>query len=436
MNKLRKKVFITLFLILTISLLGFISIFNVQTYLQQENLIEETLTQDNGDKKDNPQDIGTTPPPNQDDSQQADGNNPPLNEEQPSGGFDSIPTDENGNPSIKFMDSVVYTVKLNSDNEVIDVLNLSNNDVSEDEIKKIAETILASDNLSEKHIGNLYIEDYVYSYRQNDYLTIVDNTSTSEYLLKYLRNSLILLVVLEVIVYFISKYMTKWLTKPVEESFEKQKQFIGDASHELKTPLSVIVASSDALEKHPEEVKWLTNIRYEADRMNTLITRLLDLSSSEKDETYFFKEDNLSKTVELSCLTFEGKAYEAGITLKQDIKENINFNYDETSIKQLVEILLDNAIKHAYKNTEIEVSLDEVGHSVILKVMDTGDPIPKGEEEKIFERFYRVDKARNRKENRYGLGLAIAKNITEKHNGTIKAYSNDDKTTFEVTLKK
>lgn len=416
MNKLKKKVFTTLFLILTISLLGFISIFNVQTYLQQKNLIESSLINDEGDRKDGPIDLNN--------------NEPPANN------FNNIPTDENGDPSIMFMDSTVYSVKLGNDNEIMDVLNLSRNDTSEDTIRTIAESILAKDNLKEKHIGNLYTEEYVYAYKENEYLTIVDNSSTREYLLKYLGSSLALFVVLEVIVYFICKYVTKWLIKPVEESFDKQKQFVGDASHELKTPLSVIVASSDALEKHPNETKWLDNIKYEADRMNMLITRLLDLTSSEKDETYFFKEDNLSKTIELSCLTFEGKAFEKGITIKESIKDSINFKYDETSMKQLIEILLDNAIKHADKNSEIEVSLDELSHNIILKVVDVGEEIPKGEEEKIFERFYRVDKARNRKENRYGLGLAIAKNIVEKHNGIIKAYSVNNKTTFEVTFKK
>ena len=111
-------------------------------------------------------------------------------------------------------------------------------------------------------------------------------------------------------------------------------------------------------------------------------------------------------------------------------------NMDENSIKQLIEILLDNAIKHSYKKSTINVSLKEEKGVIELKIENNGEEIPKGEEEKIFERFYRVDKSRNRKENRYGLGLAIAKNIVLMHNGKINASSQNGTTTFKVLFKK
>ena len=108
---------------------------------------------------------------------------------------------------------------------------------------------------------------------------------------------------------------------------------------------------------------------------------------------------------------------------------------NESSIKQVMEILLDNAIKHSKDKGKVEVNLKE-DNNILLTVSNLGDAIPKGEEEKIFERFYRVDKSRNRNDNRYGLGLAIAKNIVNLHNGTIKAYSKDGKTTFQINFKK
>lgn len=230
--------------------------------------------------------------------------------------------------------------------------------------------------------------------------------------------------------------LTSWIIKLVIRSFEAQKEFIADASHELKTPLSVIIASSEALEDNPKEIKWLNNIKSEANRMSILIKNLLELASFEKKETYVLKEDNLSKVVELAVLTFEAKAYESDIKLESKIDSNIKFTFDSYSINELVEILLDNALKHADKKSTIEVELKCDGNNIILRVRDTGDVIPKGEEEKIFERFYRLDKSRSRKDNRYGLGLAIAKNIVVNHKGKIRAKSTGKETVFEVLFKK
>lgn len=168
--------------------------------------------------------------------------------------------------------------------------------------------------------------------------------------------------------------------------------------------------------------------------MNLLISKLLNLAKSERMEEVVLVNNNLSKTVELSLLPFEGRAYEKDIKLSYEIEDNINILMDEDSIKELVEILLDKAIKHAKKNGSIKVSLKK-DSQVTLLVQNEGEPIHKGEEEKIFERFYRIDKARNRKDNRYGLGLAIAKNIVLLHGGKIKASSLDGVTTFQVVFR-
>ena len=170
--------------------------------------------------------------------------------------------------------------------------------------------------------------------------------------------------------------------------------------------------------------------------MNNLIKNLLDLASSERAETLVKQKNNLSKTIELALLTFEGRAFEQHITLKYEIMPQIEWIYDENSLRQLVEILLDNALKHSLPKKEVTLNLSENNNTIELIVTNEGEPIPEGEEEKIFERFYRLDKSRNRKENRYGLGLAIAKNIVINHNGQITAHSENQKTIFKVTFKK
>lgn len=402
MNNLKKKVFTLIFSILSISILGFIIVFNVGKYLEYNKIISNSLRNLSNNEEDKNK----------------------LNKDN---GF----KDNN----IRYMDKVIYTLLLNNDNSIKEVINLSNNNIDIDSIKSLGQSIL-NNNIKKEYIGNIYFNKYSYIYSNSKYLIIIDNSSIQNSLYNYLLISLSLFILLEVIVYLISMILTSWIIKPVINSFEKQKEFIADASHELKTPLSVIMASSEALEDNPNEVKWLNNIKSEANRMNILIKNLLELASLEKKENYILKEDDLSKVVYLAVLTFDAKAYECDIKLESKIDSNIKFNFDTYSINELVEILLDNALKHADKKSTIVVSLKEQGNNILLSVTDTGDIIPKGEEEKIFERFYRLDKSRSRKENRYGLGLAIAKNIVINHNGKILAESVGKVTTFKVLFKK
>ena len=411
MQKLKNKLFYTIFIILTISIVSIITIFNIQTYLEKRNSINTNLNTFQEEKRTATDEV---PPPKKDSS--------PL----------TINEDEK---NIKFMDTIMYTVLLDDNNNIKDIINHSSNDTSNEEITVIATKILKS-NPKNKYIGSLYFNNFAYSYHEHQSLTIIDISKIKSGLLTSLFISFLIFLVLEILIFIISRKITSWLIKPVETTFQKQKEFIEDASHELKTPLSVIITSCDMLESSTKNNKWLTNIKNESNRMNSLISDLLDLASTEHEETFNMKLDNISKVIELSVLTFEAKAYEKDLILNYSIEPDINIYFDENSIKQLIEILLDNAIKHSKAATAITVTLTSSKNIVELKIKNHGDTIPKGEEEKIFERFYRIDKSRNRNENRYGLGLAIAKNIVNKHQGTIKAYSTKDVTTFQVLLKK
>ncbi len=416
MTKLQNKLFYTLFSILTLSILTIIVIFNTQNYLEQKNTIDNSLNvalevnQNNTPKED----ITKKEPPE----------NPTQNE------------DINIDKDTKFMDAIVYTILIDENNNIKEIINHSSSTIDTSKIINISKKILSKDNIKERYIDLLYTSKYSYAYKKGNSLVILDNTKVQNRLLTSLEISILIFTILEIIIYLLSKKITNWIIKPVQESFTKQKQFIADASHELKTPLSVIIASTEALEENPKETKWLKNIKTEGDRMNNLITDLLELAATERTETYSFEEKDISKIIELTLLTFEGKAYEKNIKIDYQIKDNIKMKLDENSIKELLEILLDNAIKHSKEKSTINVILTEENNNIILKVQNTGDPIPKGEEEKIFDRFYRIDKSRNRKENRYGLGLAIAKNITETHKGIISAISENNITTFKIIFKK
>lgn len=411
MNKLKNKVFLTIFIILSLTIIGLLSFFNIEAYLAKKNEVLSSLNiavsnNDNTDKNDE------TPPLPKDDKETI------------------------SNENIKYMDNIIYTILLDKDDNILDIINHSNNYVSNNTIKDITKSILSKRNLNEISIGNLYFTNYQYSYKEGEYLIIIDIKSINQMLQRYLLISIILLILLEIIVYIIAKIITKWIVKPVEEAFTRQKTFIADASHELKTPLSVIMASGESLKDNPKETKWIDHITCEAIRMNELITELLELASSEERLEKNYQNANLSKIIELASLTFEGKALLKNIEIDLDIEENIIIPLIESDIKQLIEILLDNAVKHSKEKENITIQLKSKNKEIELLVINKGDPIPSGEEEKIFERFYRVDKSRNRKENRYGLGLAIAKNIVTNHNGKITAMSKDGKTTFKVLLKK
>ena len=409
MNKLKNKVFGIIFLILSFSILSFILLFNIQKYIELKSSIKDSLNINSENKQD----------------------------EKPSMKPDIKPDEVNQNEldkNVKFLDSTIYTVLLDDNNSVKDIINHSNNDISDEKIKSIAKDILNS-SIKDEYVSNLYFSNYSYKYISGVSITIYDNSSINSSLISSLKLSILIFLILEVVVYFITKLLTKYITEPVNLSFKKQKEFIEDASHELKTPLAVIMASTEELE-NDYNLKWINNIKYESERMNNLIISMLELAKSEHEEMFNKVNNNLSKILELSLLAYEGVAFEKGIKIKYDIEDNINLLCDEVSIKDLMEILIDNAIKHSYMNSVINVFLKSIGNNVILQVKNKGDNIPLGEEDKIFERFYRVDKSRNRSNNRYGLGLAIAKNIVLNHNGEINAESKDNVTTFEVVFKK
>ena len=168
--------------------------------------------------------------------------------------------------------------------------------------------------------------------------------------------------------------------------------------------------------------------------MDKLVNDLLTLSKMENTDNTNIQRYNLSKEIEMSVSVFESMIYEKEIVLETNIDDEIYFNGDKEDLKHIISIILDNAIKHTEKNGMIIVNADKEKNNIKIEIKNQGEPIPEGEQEKIFERFYRVDKARNRSEKRYGLGLSIAKGIVDKYNGEIKASSKDGFTSCTVKL--
>lgn len=240
---------------------------------------------------------------------------------------------------------------------------------------------------------------------------------------------------------FITIILSKWAIKPMERAWEKQKEFVADASHELKTPLTVIATNADVVLANPsdqikDQAKWLSYIKTETERMTKLVNDLLYLAKMDDEEILKHKMHfNLSDALMDICLPFECIVFESHKIFNMNITPNIEYYGDEGRIKQLGVILLDNAIKHTKENGIIDFNVTLDTNRILLSVSNTGPGIPEAHHEKIFERFYRVDKSRARATGGYGLGLAIAKTIVTQHNGTITVTSSEEgPTTFLVSL--
>jgi len=230
---------------------------------------------------------------------------------------------------------------------------------------------------------------------------------------------------------------------PIRLSWQRQRDFVADASHELRTPLAVMQTNLELVLGNPDETiesqsRWLNNIHAEGQRMAKLVDDLLLLaradSSQELMEMQYFP---LHLALKDALQPFEAVAVSSGIELETSLESEITFYGDEARLKQLAVILVDNAIKYTPPGGRVNIELKDQERNVEIVVSDTGEGIEQKYLKRVFERFYRVDKARSRQTGGNGLGLAIAQWITTEHQGSIKISSGPGKgTTFRVILPK
>lgn len=321
----------------------------------------------------------------------------------------------------QFKLSTFYSVAVSYDGKVLAVDNDDSGIYVDSQLEEKALDILADKKKNGVSQNLVYFQA-----DKEEYMLVafMDNTVAKENLDTVFRYTLIIGGIAIVALFFLSVYLADRIVKPLEESHKKQKQFISDAGHELKTPVAVVNANVDLLSREIGDNQWISNIQYENERMSALITQLLDLARTENVMPQ--KEQlNLSTLVCGEVLPMESIAYENGLTLISNVQENIFTTGNGTQLKQLTAILTDNAIKHGIGGTEIVVSLKKDRHTAILSVINSGDEIPAEQRAHLFERFYRADSARTGEDKHYGLGLAIAKAIVEAHDGKIdvKCYS-------------
>lgn len=266
-------------------------------------------------------------------------------------------------------------------------------------------------------------------YFRKDYdrgtLVVFSDRSAEQLLLhKVLLVSILVFLLMEGVVFFLTMILTKRAMRPMQETFERQRQFISDAGHELKTPLTIISANVDILHDEIGENKWLSYIQSQAERMRVLVGEMMNLTKLEMgDKEKDFVDFSLSEAVSGAALPFEGQAFEQEKQLELEIQEDISYHGNPDQIKQLVGIFMDNALKYSKEHGEIRVTLQQVQNKKTLKVYNTGKGIPESEKEKIFQRFYRSDASRARATGGYGLGLSIAQSIADAHKIRIQVES-------------
>lgn len=279
------------------------------------------------------------------------------------------------------------------------------------------------------------------------YLAFADMGSASGW--RSLAATLAVVEVAALAVFFvISLFFSRWALRPVARAWTQQRRFVADASHDLKTPLTVILANTSIALEHPErsvasQSQWLESTQHEAEAMQSLVGDLLALAKMDEEEAAAqsgaarpaFEEVDLPDVLEGEVLQFESVAFERGVKLESQVEPGIELRGNEQRLRRLAGTLIDNACKYVDDGGAVNVSLSRAGKQAKLEVRNTGAPISPEDLPHVFDRFYRADKARTGGAGGHGLGLAIARAIAEEHGGTLTASSTQaEGTAFTATL--
>lgn len=314
---------------------------------------------------------------------------------------------------------------------LLDVI-FNDEDFSDSTIIDYAKSILQQ----EGPLGN--IENYRYQYKATDegYLMAMANVVVQNSILETLLWLSIAIggisfVLLSILIIILSKY----ITRPVSDTLDRQKKFISDSSHELKTPLAIISTNLDVLEMELGENNKISAIGDGVKRMSTLINELLILAKTEQwdiEKSSF----NLSDLIESIVLPLEVLAYDDYKTFELKIKDQVYLNGNEEAIRKMMGALLENAVKYSKPNSVIEVSLSTKNDTKIISVLNQGVGVTQEQKEHLFDKFYRVDDSRHRETGGHGIGLSIVKNVVDMHKGKILVESiPNEYIEFKVYLK-
>lgn len=420
-KQLRRRIIMTNMLLIGIVLLVIFAVVNVNSFLSARMELERGLTQVI-DRNNKPDDKKFDKPSTDDDPVLEIGNHD----------FHREPISQLSSYIVLEIDESGNITSLQQNNATMDT------DILRECISQITESRKDSGNLSSYNV--LYVKREITTKIDTKLtkIAIADNSSVFSALRNTLLISGLLFIGAMGVISLISLGLSSLAVKPVQKSWEQQKQFVADASHELKTPLTVILANNNImLSQSPDEArrKWLESTGEEAEHMKKLIDQMLFLAKNDAGTAKVELSDiNLSEIVEGASLNFEPVAFEKGILIDSEIEPDITVRGDSLRLNQLVHILIDNAVKYGSPDSTVTVRLSRKNDTTELTVNDFGSVISEEELAHIFDRFYRAEKSRTTKG--YGLGLSIAREIVRGMNGKIFAESSErGGTTFTVILR-
>ena len=325
-----------------------------------------------------------------------------------------------------------FTVKTDNKKNVITV---NTDDVfftSASEAVEYAKDVLSSGKSRGYYGGFKYV---VENTENGKLIAFVDVVKDFDVFYSNLGNSVVISFFVLGFVTFFSFVLSKKAVAPMVQAYEKQNAFITDASHELKTPLAIINTSADVLEMESGESKWTGNIHKQVNRLNGLIGNLISLTKLEESDDLDRLEFSLSDTLDDCVMDVKDYALSLDKNIVTDIEKDISFKGDEKLIRQVIGILLDNAIKYAREKSDINVKLTKQNKKIVFTAENEADNLEIKNYNILFERFYRADSSRNSKTGGYGIGLSIAQSIVLKHKGKISADSFDgERIVFTVKL--
>ncbi len=336
-------------------------------------------------------------------------------------GVPGEPSQEGGRPS-PISKVPTLLVKVNSDQE-IQILSQHLRSLDEAEIEDIASLTL-SKGMDFGKLEEYNLRYMVRSDKNEIWIAFTDSSMESIILRRFIWNSFLVGFGALMPFFFLSLFLSRWAIRPVERAWNQQKRFVADASHELKTPLTVIMANAELLSdqmslENKLNQQRLENIREESHRMKTLIDQLLLLAKSDNSSSCPASVVSLSEIVNSSILLYESSFFEQGLHFDSQIEEGLQVVGNPDQLRQLCDILLDNAIKYTKPFGEIQVRLSlSSKKNVHLVVFNESTPISEKEYENIFQRFYRLDQSRSH-QGGFGLGLSIAATIAKEHGGEI-----------------
>ena len=316
--------------------------------------------------------------------------------------------------------------------------NANNEDIYTDDSSKVLNTIVKKILSKEKRSGTVYRYKLRYLLREEGQKTLIlgDYQRELNMLNKQALSTTLLALVLILLFLPLDYFFSSWAIRPSVQAMEKQKQFISDAGHELKTPLAVIAANLSLLEDQnlaPETGDFVQNIAVMSKKMQGLVEKLLQLSRLEQ-QIFTYGEMDYSRKVAEICLQMEALFFEEGMELEVSLEQNIVLKHAiESQVEEVLRIFLDNGRKYANKPSTLFVKLYREKNMAILSVDSAGRSLSKEEFEKIFSRFTRLDEARSQSES-FGLGLSIAKEIATNHKGKVYGYGKNGRNCFVLAL--